>query len=172
MPVSGHSPGPSIDPLRSREFARSPPKVVVQDELKSGVLVRGGRCTQLREQFYAITAPRSRPFSELDALWQHMAASQNTNKSPQGQQALGGRVQSRDALSASLVGPLGPVDVDDGQVQQPEQEREPHLYELFGRVHIHDDLAAGDLLDFLGLQAAHGEPAISQRRCRRCPCQR
>ncbi len=44
------------------------PEVVVQDELRSGVLVSVGESSQLTEQFYAITDPREhavRPLAEL-----------------------------------------------------------------------------------------------------------
>ena len=48
------------------------PEVVVQDELRLGLLVSAGRTEDLRENFYAITAPRRHRNAALDTL---MAAS-------------------------------------------------------------------------------------------------
>lgn len=44
------------------------PEVVVQDELRSGVLVNVGQSSQLSEHFYAITAQRDRPVGPLNEL--------------------------------------------------------------------------------------------------------
>ncbi|GAB2857404.1 LysR family transcriptional regulator [Pseudoduganella ginsengisoli] len=44
------------------------PEVVVQDELRSGVLVTVGRSTALAERFYAITTPHSHYVELLDRL--------------------------------------------------------------------------------------------------------
>ena len=44
------------------------PEVVVQDELKSGPLVRLGGSDELQEQFYAITVPRRHQLPVLEAL--------------------------------------------------------------------------------------------------------
>jgi LysR family transcriptional activator of nhaA len=44
------------------------PEVVVQDELRQGVLVAVGQTDQLREHFYAITAPRRHRLDALDVL--------------------------------------------------------------------------------------------------------
>ncbi len=44
------------------------PEVVVQDELRSGVLVNVGQSSQLTEQFYAITAQRDHPVAPLADL--------------------------------------------------------------------------------------------------------
>ncbi|HET9822166.1 MAG TPA: LysR family transcriptional regulator [Burkholderiaceae bacterium] len=44
------------------------PEVVVQDELRSGALVAAGKTDQLRENFYAITAPRRHRLDALEAL--------------------------------------------------------------------------------------------------------
>ncbi len=44
------------------------PEVVVQDELRSGVLVTVGRSTQLRENFYAITTPHRHRIERLEQL--------------------------------------------------------------------------------------------------------
>lgn len=44
------------------------PDVVVQDELRSGVLVDAGQSDQLRENFYAITAPRRHRIEALESL--------------------------------------------------------------------------------------------------------
>lgn len=47
------------------------PEVVVQDELRSGVLVRVGRSTQLRENFYAITTLHRHRLARLEQLLAH-----------------------------------------------------------------------------------------------------
>lgn len=44
------------------------PEVVVQDELRIGNLVRVGQTAQLRERFYAITAPRRHRIERLELL--------------------------------------------------------------------------------------------------------
>lgn len=44
------------------------PEVVVQDELRSGVLVTVGRSTQLQENFYAITTPHRHRIERLEQL--------------------------------------------------------------------------------------------------------
>ena len=44
------------------------PEVVVQDELRAGVLVKLGRSDQLQEHFYAITALRRQRLERLDRL--------------------------------------------------------------------------------------------------------
>jgi len=44
------------------------PEVVVQDELRAGVLVVVGRSTQLQENFYAITTPHRHRIERLEAL--------------------------------------------------------------------------------------------------------
>lgn len=44
------------------------PEVVVQDELRAGVLVTVGRSTALQERFYAITTPRRHHIEVLEAL--------------------------------------------------------------------------------------------------------
>lgn len=44
------------------------PEVVVQDELRIGNLVRVGQTAQLRERFYAITAPRRHRIERLEQL--------------------------------------------------------------------------------------------------------
>lgn len=44
------------------------PEVVVQDELRSGVLVCVGRSTQLQEHFYALTTPHRHRMALLDLL--------------------------------------------------------------------------------------------------------
>lgn len=44
------------------------PDVVVQDELRSGILVRAGQATDLRERFYAITTPHRHRVELLDRL--------------------------------------------------------------------------------------------------------
>lgn len=44
------------------------PDVVVQDELRSGALVRAGESPQLQERFYAITTPRRHRIAALDRL--------------------------------------------------------------------------------------------------------
>lgn len=46
------------------------PEVVVQDELRSGVLVRAGQSSQLRENFYAITTPQRHRMERLELLLQ------------------------------------------------------------------------------------------------------
>ncbi|MFN4115380.1 MAG: LysR substrate-binding domain-containing protein [Inhella sp.] len=48
------------------------PDVVVQDELRSGTLVRVGRSTQLRESFYAITTPQRHRIDALERLLAHV----------------------------------------------------------------------------------------------------
>lgn len=50
------------------------PEVVVQDELRSGVLVRVGQSTQLQECFYAITTPQRHRIGLLDQLLPHTAS--------------------------------------------------------------------------------------------------
>lgn len=47
------------------------PEVVVQDELRTGVLVRVGRSTQLRENFYAITTLHRHRLERLEQLLAH-----------------------------------------------------------------------------------------------------
>ncbi|HEU0276473.1 MAG TPA: LysR family transcriptional regulator [Rhodanobacteraceae bacterium] len=49
------------------------PEVVVQDELRSGVLVNVGQSAQLTEHFYAITARHDHPTGPLSQLLQHTA---------------------------------------------------------------------------------------------------
>ena len=44
------------------------PEVVVQDELRAGVLVTVGQSTQLQERFYAITTPRRHRIEALERL--------------------------------------------------------------------------------------------------------
>ena len=44
------------------------PEVVVQDELRTGVLVTVGRSTQLQENFYAITTPHRHRIERLEQL--------------------------------------------------------------------------------------------------------
>ncbi len=44
------------------------PEVVVQDELRAGVLVVVGRSTQLQENFYAITTPHRHRIERLETL--------------------------------------------------------------------------------------------------------
>lgn len=44
------------------------PEVVVQDELRSGTLLRVGESTQLREHFYAITTPHRHRLERLERL--------------------------------------------------------------------------------------------------------
>ncbi|SFF51611.1 LysR family transcriptional regulator, transcriptional activator of nhaA [Fontimonas thermophila] len=44
------------------------PEVVVQDELRTGALVRVGQSTQLREHFYAITTPHRHRMERLEQL--------------------------------------------------------------------------------------------------------
>lgn len=44
------------------------PEVVVQDELRTGLLVRAGRATQLEERFYAITTPHRHRIERLERL--------------------------------------------------------------------------------------------------------
>lgn len=44
------------------------PEVVVQDELRTGVLVTVGRSTRLQENFYAITTPRRHRIERLEHL--------------------------------------------------------------------------------------------------------
>ncbi len=44
------------------------PEVVVQDELRTGVLVTVGRSTELQERFYAITTPRRHRLGVLERL--------------------------------------------------------------------------------------------------------
>ena len=44
------------------------PEVVVQDELRAGVLVKVGRSTMLQENFYAITTPRRHRIDALEQL--------------------------------------------------------------------------------------------------------
>ncbi|MCQ8896603.1 LysR family transcriptional regulator [Limnobacter humi] len=50
------------------------PEVVVQDELKSGLLQRVGFSDQLAEYFYAITSPRRHPNEALELLLKHREA--------------------------------------------------------------------------------------------------
>ena len=42
------------------------PEVVVQDELRTGHLIRLGRSSQLRENFYAITTPHRHRMERLE----------------------------------------------------------------------------------------------------------
>ncbi len=49
------------------------PEVVVQDELRSGVLVNVGQSAQLTEHFYAITAQHDHPVGPLNQLLLHTA---------------------------------------------------------------------------------------------------
>ena len=53
-----------------RRFGVDDPErlVVVQDELRSGLLVAVGQSRQLRENFYAITAPRRHRIEALERL--------------------------------------------------------------------------------------------------------
>ena len=44
------------------------PEVVVQDELRNGVLVRVGQSTRLEEHFYAITTPHRHRLERLEQL--------------------------------------------------------------------------------------------------------
>lgn len=44
------------------------PEVVVQDELRAGILVAVGHSTALQERFYAITAPRRHRIEVLEQL--------------------------------------------------------------------------------------------------------
>jgi LysR family transcriptional activator of nhaA len=44
------------------------PEVVVQDELRAGLLITVGRSTALQERFYAITTPRRHPIAALEEL--------------------------------------------------------------------------------------------------------
>ena len=44
------------------------PEVVVQDELRAGVLVRAGKSSQLQEHFYAITTPHRHRIEALERL--------------------------------------------------------------------------------------------------------
>ena len=44
------------------------PQVVVQDELRNGILVVVGQSTELQERFYAITTPRRHRIAILEAL--------------------------------------------------------------------------------------------------------
>jgi LysR family transcriptional activator of nhaA len=46
------------------------PEVVVQDELRNGLLCIVGECAQLQEQFYAITTPRRHRIERLESLLQ------------------------------------------------------------------------------------------------------
>ncbi|MCZ2406712.1 MAG: LysR family transcriptional regulator [Burkholderiales bacterium] len=46
------------------------PEVVVQDELRSGLLCTVGQCPQLHEHFYAITTPHRHRIERLEALLQ------------------------------------------------------------------------------------------------------
>ena len=50
------------------------PEVVVQDELRSGVLVTVGRSTELQENFYAITTLHRHRMERLEALLSHAPA--------------------------------------------------------------------------------------------------
>jgi LysR family transcriptional activator of nhaA len=50
------------------------PEVVVQDELRAGVLVNVGQSAQLTEHFYAITAQHDHPVGPLDQLLQRSVA--------------------------------------------------------------------------------------------------
>ncbi len=45
------------------------PEVVVQDELRTGTLVRVGQSTQLQERFYAITTPHRHRIERLEQLF-------------------------------------------------------------------------------------------------------
>ena len=44
------------------------PDVVVQDELRAGILIKLGQSSELRERFYAITTPRRHHFDLLEHL--------------------------------------------------------------------------------------------------------
>lgn len=44
------------------------PEVVVQDELKTGLLVKVGQSTELKENFYAITTPHRYRVERLERL--------------------------------------------------------------------------------------------------------
>ncbi len=48
------------------------PEVVVQDELRSGVLVTVGQSTALQERFYAITTPHRHRIDVLERLMGQM----------------------------------------------------------------------------------------------------
>lgn len=50
------------------------PEVVVQDELRTGVLVAVGRSTRLQENFYAITTPHRHRMERLEHLLAHAPA--------------------------------------------------------------------------------------------------
>jgi LysR family transcriptional activator of nhaA len=52
------------------------PEVVVQDELKSGVLVTVGQSNELQERFYAITTPRRHRIEMLETLIRRSAGGQ------------------------------------------------------------------------------------------------
>ncbi|WP_426178078.1 LysR family transcriptional regulator [Massilia sp. TWR1-2-2] len=54
------------------------PEVVVQDELRTGVLVAVGHSTTLQERFYAITTPHRHRIAVLDQLLSGAASPQST----------------------------------------------------------------------------------------------
>lgn len=58
------------------------PEVVVQDELRAGVLVTVGQSPELRESFYAITAPRRHRIDVLEPLLRPSADPPATAHSP------------------------------------------------------------------------------------------
>jgi LysR family transcriptional regulator, transcriptional activator of nhaA len=60
------------------------PEVVVQDELRTGVLVRVGRSTQLRENFYAITTLHRHRLERLEQLLAHTPLPDDDSPAAQG----------------------------------------------------------------------------------------
>ncbi len=80
------------------------PEVVVQDELRAGVLVAVGRSTQLQENFYAITTPHRHRIERLERL---LAASPGSG-------AAGPAVRTRKSVSAR-----SPADRRAGSAKKP-----------------------------------------------------
>ena len=60
------------------------PEVVVQDELRNGLLCTVGQCPQLHEHFYAITTPHRHRIERLEALLQSAPAQALTARTDAG----------------------------------------------------------------------------------------
>ncbi|HEY9397426.1 MAG TPA: LysR substrate-binding domain-containing protein, partial [Burkholderiales bacterium] len=60
------------------------PEVVVQDELRNGLLCTVGQCPQLHEHFYAITTPHRHRIERLEALLQSAPAQALTARADPG----------------------------------------------------------------------------------------